>query len=344
MMITLTSKLFTKFVLEHNLKDFHCTVMIDQVNLSTKFIFTDDICRYQLTETTLERVYFDRDKSAEFSFFVPDNIQVMSLADMITITCHNDIVTVTLEIIKPAIMITVKTEGLELEPMYKRDIPYYPMSQFKDTVNSIKQLKGLASDLSIVSDLEFNNKFWSVSIAQCCLFGVGNGIDGIISSQVFEKVYDFRANIAMISNTVAQMIGELEGGSYIIEIPVKTSKDKFPDLIPGMVNKCSRKVCDCIMTNDVSSIVRELLKTVKKDAIDITFSDHRFDLEYNTIKVNMRTNAGKIEGNKISVKVPIKMLNPISSMLNEELEILTNGDLICMMKDNKGMILTGLVS
>ena len=353
-MITLTSKMFTKFVLEHNLKEFSCTVRIDPINLSTNFIFTDDISFFQLKELTLDRVYFDRDQEAVFSFIVPDNIQIFSLSDTIKLTYHNSTNMATLEMEHPAINITIPCHNMSKDNLHRYDVTYYPMSQFKNTLNSIKQLKGLASDLSIVSDLEFNGKFWSVSIAQCCLFGMGEGIDGSLPSQLFEKIYDYHASVAMIEKvinektgqrqTILQMVRDFEGGDYIIETQIRQSREKFPDLIPGMVAKCSRKVCDCIITNDVSMIVRELLKTVKKDAITVTFSDHRFDLEYNNIKVNMRTNTDVIRGNKISVKIPIKMLNSIASMLSEELEILTNGDLICIMKDNRGMILTGLTS
>ena len=75
-----------QFAEDHKLMKNHCTVRIDPLTLVAKYIITDDVCVYQIEELVVGDVYFDRDKEAVFSFFIPTFLNIINLSNRVKIT------------------------------------------------------------------------------------------------------------------------------------------------------------------------------------------------------------------------------------------------------------------
>jgi uncharacterized protein YktA (UPF0223 family) len=332
-----------KFAEDRKLGGQHCTVRIDPISLIAKYIINDDICVYQLEENVVKDIFFDRNKPAEFSFYVPKFLSIVNLSNRLKITYNDSINMVELESEEKSFKATVPADDnhmLEIE--INDNLTYSKLSQYSRVIKAIKSLKGLASDLSATSMLEFDTDLWTVSVAQCALFGSASGLKGEISSSLFERIYDYNAEVSMVTDTKGMMRGTFNGCKYYVTFPVKKNAANLPGSIPRMVTQCEEKVCDCILTNDVSSIIGSLLKSIKKEPVIIRFSDGRLDMTYENMQWNITTIKTNVD-KSVSIKVPNKMLTPVTDMLSESTQVFRKGEILCLMRGSLGMLLTGII-
>lgn len=345
-MIILESNNIAGFLIEHKLTGSHCTIHIDRRTLSVDYLFVDDVCTYQLHEERLSNMYLDPTDSNVFSFEVPKIIQFMLPTSTIKFTTQNASGILEVTCNRPNFSAIVKCDNNHIDKLSDIDGDFIPFKPYAPVLKAIKSLKSLASELSNVVTVELGEEFWTVSVSQSCIFGAAKGLKGMIPSNLFEKIYDFHAEVCQTSKTSITVRKQLNFGYYILRIPISNSIE-LPNVVPKMVANCRREVCSSRLTQDVASIIGEIIKNVKKETIQVKFSDGRIDLIYVNNQINLTTvPAGTNTRNGIMITVPIKALIGMVNILDDDEETLvsTNGELICLMRGTQGLLISGMIS
>lgn len=345
-MILVESKHFASFLLEHKLAKAHCTVWFNSMKSTADYVIETDTCVYHLHENEVIAIADQSDGNC-FAFEIPSIIQFMIGTSAIKMRCTgsgNQTLTQTLELMcdHPYFTAIVKCDNIYTEPFESFYNIYEPLAPYAPVVNAIKKLKGLASELSTSMSVEFGRVFWTVSTSQSCLFGAATGIIGSISSELFERIYDYKGYICQPTKTTLVIKKTLDYGFYAIHVPIKTNNE-FTTVIPTLVERCNKIVCTSDITRDVSTILGEIIKNVKRETVQLVLTEGRVDIIYNTMSMSLTTVPKGLDTSKgLTIKVPVKALASIADLISGPTEVSTNGDLICLMKDNKGLIMSGI--
>jgi hypothetical protein len=244
----------------------------------------------------------------------------------------------------PKFTVTIKGDENHADKIQDAGNEYISFKPYAHVIKAIKDMKQLSNELATPMHVEFGTHLWTVSVSQCCIFGSAQGIAGMISSQLFEKIYDWDAMIAQTSKTSLTIKREFDAYYYIIRVPVQ-STGVLPKYIPKMTKDCGSPRFESTITNDAGPVIRELAKTVKKEHVQAMFSPDRFDVLYDNEQMHLSTIPNGVDVNKyISVLIPSKTLTPIINMLGESTRISMNGDVVCLMQDKKGLLVSGIVS
>lgn len=343
-MVILESNNIIDFLIEHKLVGAHCTVLIDKHKLSADYVIVDDTCIYQFHEDKLKYIYFEQSDTLIFAFTVPKTIQFAGPGASIKFNVQPQMLMAEMICDKPYFTSVIKLDDNFSEKIDSLTGEFISLKPYAPVLKAIKSLKGLSSELYTSINVELGDEFWTVSVSQCCVFGAAKGLTGSITSQLFEKIYDFNAQIAQISRTSLLLRKDVGSGNfYLIHIPISREVE-LPNIIGRMVSKC-KDVCTSQLTPDVRMIVGEIIKNVKKDTITVKLTEGRMDLNYVNNQVTLTTIPRSMDLPKgISIQVPVKSLISVVDILEEPTSILTNGEFICMMRDSKGLLISGIIS
>ena len=343
-MIILESRTLVPFLVEHKLIGAHCTCIINKVTLNVDYVIVDDTCTYMYHEEKPKYLYFDQNDSLIFAFEIPNTFLFVGQGANLRISVANNNSMAEITCDKP-----YYTSIIKLNDNYTDKINYNPNGQFisfkpyAHVIKAIKNLKSLATELSTSITVELGSVYWTVSVSQCCVFGATNGIVGSITSQLLEKIYDYDAEVLQQSPTSIIVRKILEDGNYyVINAPISKQVD-LPDIIEKMVVKC-RDVCTYELTPDVGMITGEIIKNIKKDVLTLILREGRMDLKYANNQVNLSTEPRGMDLPKgLSIQVPVKSLISVVNILEKPTSISTNGEYLCMMRDNKGLLISGII-
>lgn len=341
-MICVESNVLAQFLIDHNLSNTHCTVHINKNTLSVDYLFVDDVCTYQLTEDKPRNVYFDKGVNPVFSFNVPNIAMFLVQNSIIKLSNQSTIVEITCD--KPRFSGIVKSDDNHTDLLSNIDAEYINFAPYGYVRNAIRNLKAFANELSTSIMVEFGESMWTVSVSQCCIFGAATGLKGMISSQLFEKIFDPNAEVSQTSPTSITVRKRMGAYYYIIRVPISSSAE-MPRTVPTMVRKCNGTLFKSKLTEDVGGIVKELSRNVKKENIQVMLTDGRLDVLYSNSQMSLTTAPRELDKSKnVTITVPVKALNPIVYMLEDESEVRVNGDIVCLMKDKTGLLISGIVS
>ena len=343
-MLLIKTRELIPFLKDYRLTKAHCTVIVDKHTKEIDYIVTDDLCIYQLHEEHPVEVKFDSDNDLVFAFQVP-NVFNFALDDScLTISTQVNTNMAQLFCDRPKFSSIIKLNDNYSEKIKVYTAEFISFKPYADVLKAIKNIKSLASELSTSISVELGNKFWTVSVSQCCIFGAASGIKGNITSQLFERIYDWDAKVSQVSNTSILVRRDYRNGKYVlIHVPI-TNHVELPNLVIDMVPKTGVEVTT-ELTSDVSSIIGEIIKNIKRDSINVIFKNGRLDLRYVDNIVSLTTEVESVKaGDKIDIKVPIKSLVSIVNILDKPTKVTTNGEYVCMMRDNKGLLISGIIS
>lgn len=340
-MLIMVSDKLVGFVRDIGLVGAHCTVYVDKTRLCADYVIVDDTCIYQYHENELPYIYFDAEDDTVFAFEIPKVIEFSS--DTIKLTAQKQMGILEMICERPFFSSIIKLNDNYSDKIDSISGDFVSLKPYAQVVKAIRSLKSLSTDLANSIHVELGKEFWAVSVSQCCVFGAAKGIVGSLTSKLFEKVYDYNAEVAQTSKTSLLLRKQTEGGFYLIHVPISKNVE-LPGVIPKMVTQC-KEVCTSKLTNDVSTLTGEIIKSIKKDSITLRFTQDRLDLEYTNNSISLTTVQAKTGGSKgISILVPIKALVPVVNILSEPTLVSTNGEFLCLMRDSNGLLISGIIS
>lgn len=340
-MLIMVSEKLAGFVSEAGLVGAHCTVSIDKTKLCADYIIVDDTCIYQYHENNLAYVYFDKEDDTIFAFEIPKVIEFSN--DCIKLTVQKQMGILEMSCERPFFSSIIKLNDNYSDKIDSISGEFVSLKPYAQVLKAVRSLKSLAADLASSIHVELGEEFWTVSVSQCCVFGAAKGIVGSMSSKLFEKIYDYNAEVAQVSKTSLLFRKQVDSGYYLIHVPISKSVE-LPPVIPKMVTQC-KEVCTSKLTNDVSTLTGEIIKSIKKDSITLKFTPDRLDLEYTNNSISLTTvRATEKSTNGISILVPVKSLVPVVNILSESTLVSTNGEFLCLMRDSNGLLISGIIS
>ena len=339
-MVTLESRALAAFLIEHKLTNSHCTIHINKENSSVDYVFIDDTCTFQLHED--KPVSLEYDDTESVSFIVPNIIIFLDTKATLKLSYTPSIKMLELVCSVPNFTATTSCDDNHMGKIDDKGADYIPFSNYVYTNSAIRFLKPLATDLANSINVEFGKEMWAVSTSQCCIYSHASGLHGSISSELFSKIYDYEAEVSQPTATSLVVRKKYKDAYYLINVPIKDSVD-FPKTLPNLVGSCKQEVCKSIITNDVSTIIGNIIKNVKKETVIAKFTNGRFDIIYDTNQVHLTTVPKDWKETGISIKIAVKTLISIVDLLSDEVTVMTNGEVICLMKGNKGLIFSGLI-
>jgi hypothetical protein len=343
-MLVINTTELVPFLKDNKLTKAHCTVIVDKDTKGIDYVVTDDSCIYQLHEEHPVEVKFDSDKDLVFAFQVPHVIHFAADGSCLSISTQVETNMAQLFCDKPRFSSIIKLNDNYSDKLEVPDVPFISMRPYADVIKAIKNMKSLATDLSTSINVELGDTFWTVSVSQCCTFGAAQGIKGTITSQLFEKIYDWDAKVSQVSSTSLLVRRDYQNGRYmLIHVPISKNVE-LPNLLLDMVPKTGIEIVT-ELTSDVSSIIGEIIKNIKRDSINVIFKNGRLDLRYVDNTVSLTTEVESINvGDKIDIRVPIKSLVSVVNILDKPAKVTTNGEYVCMMRDNRGLLISGIIS
>lgn len=343
-MVILESDVLIPFVMEHKLVNAHCTVIIDRTRMCADYVLVDDTCIFMLHEEKLKYIYFDPTDTLIFAFEIPTTVQFAAQGASMRISAQPQTLMAEMVCNKPYFTSVIKLNDNYSDKIVEPDVQYISFRPYAPVIKALKNLKSLANELSTSINVELGSEYWTVSVSQCCIFGAVKGLVGSITSQLLEKIYDWDAAVAQTSPTsllVKKMISETN--YYLINVPI--SKDvELPNVIERMVVRC-RDVCVTELTPDVGMITGEVIKNIKKDVVTLVFRENRMDVKYANSQVTLSTEPRDMELKRgLNIQVPVKSLISVVDMLDKPTQVSTNGEYLCMMRDSKGLLISGIIS
>ena len=343
-MIILESNTLVPFIVEHKLIGAHCTCIVNKTTLNVDYIIVDDTCTYMYHEEKPKYLYFDMNDVLTFAFEIPNTFLFVGQGASIRLSVATGNTMAEVICDKPYYTSVLKlSDNFTDKIIHSPDWQFISLKPYANVIKAIKNLKSLASELSTSITVELGPVYWTVSVSQCCIFGATNGIVGSITSQLLEKVYDYEAEVYQQSPTsmiIRKQLGD--GNYYIVNVPI-SKQVELPNIIEKMVVRC-RDVCTSELTPDVSMITGEIIKNIKKDVITLILRDGRMDLKYANNHVNLSTEPQDANLSKgLSMQVPVKSLISVVNILDKPTTISTNGEYVCMMRDNKGLLISGII-
>lgn len=342
-MLIMESDKLANFLSSLKLIGAHCTVIIDKAKLCVDYVIVDDTCIYQYHENSLNYVYFDREDETTFAFEIPKIMEFVGEGASVKFSVHHNMKMIEMTCTKPSFSSVLKLNDNYSDKIDSLTGEFVSLKPYAQVMKAIKSLKSLATELSTTIRIELGKEFWSASVSQSCIFGAAKGIVGSMTSQLFERVYDYNAEIAQTSGTSLLLRKMLDHGYYLIHIPVSRNVE-LPNVIPKMVAQC-KEVCTSQITNDVGQLTGEIIKSIKKDSITLKFTPNRLDLEYSNNSVSLTTVPAEIRNVKgVSITLPVKSLVGIVNILSEPTLVSTNGEFLCLMRDSNGLLVSGIIS
>ena len=343
-MIILESNYFVKYVIDNRLIKSHCTVRINKNTLNVDYIFVSDVLTYQLHEKKPLKLYFDQDDELTFSFEVPNVIQLINIKSSVRFITKSESKIIEFSCNTPHFMAIINGDTNHMDKIPESQVPYVSIAEYINAYRAIRAMKSFATELGCSIEVDFGKEFWAVGIAQAIMFGQATGFIGSIQSTLFERIFDVDAEVSQISDTalIVRKLGD-EIDCYI-HVPINKSTG-MTDNLNKLVGSCKRQVCKTAITKDVEELAVNITKNIKKESITIQFSTDRMDLIYSNIIVNLTTVSRDANiSNAIQIQTPVKALVPVMMILAEPAQVSTSGDLICMMTDNKGLLLSGIIA
>lgn len=299
-------------------------VDLDTVNLMVDFYQTPDM------------LYTD--KETEVSFVVPDIIKLADPDASLKLISNEDVRTITIECSKPHFTVQVPKSELTLEP-FDTNYTFREMDCLQDIHKAVSLSKGLAQELSNNLMIELCNDMWLVHTSQSCYFGRQTVLKGSLPYSTFEKIYDPKLKIgfAQISDTVLMSKCRYAKYDVYMKAPLQDEYRLAPAL-PKIVERCNSKYYDVMMSEDVSTVCSGLITNVKKDKVNVVFSDNDVNLNYISNLIELNTKPGT---KGLTIQVPIRTLSLIKDMCVVGCELYSDMEVICLLNETKGLILSG---
>lgn len=342
-MLTVKSEVFASFIISKNFVGKHCSVLLNRNDMEVSYIIQDNVTIHQLTEKMPMNMYMDDGERPSFSFVVTEIPMFLTEDSIVQISYNSRTNIIELKVERPNFTALIKGDDLISDEINWKGMSFTTMKPYAPILKAVKAMKGLAQELALPISVEMDAKYWCVTLPQACLFGAGAGIVGSMSSQLFEEIFDWDADVSQPTPTSIITMKKKDNRIYLISAPISSSLDMIRDL-PEYVADIDVKVCDSEITSDVSQLIRNMIANVKKKTLSITFSPRRVDITYNANSINLTTITTPPDMDKsICIDVSVKTLTCITSIMVGSTEIMRSGDNICLLNLNQGLLLSGIV-
>lgn len=342
-MLSVKSGALASYLISKNFVGRHCSVLFNRKEMEVTYIIQDNVTMHQLTEKMPMNMYMDEGERSDFAFVITEIPMFLTEDSIIQLTYNRKSNIVEFKVERPNFTALVKGDELVSGGIEWRNVQFRSMKPYAPILKAVKSMKGLAQELSLPISVEMDKKYWCVTLPQACLFGEGAGIVGSMSSQLFEEIFDWDADVAQPTPTSIITKKVKDNRTYVISAPISSSLDMIKDL-PDYVADIDVKVCDSEITNDVSQLMRNMISNVKKKTLSLTFSAGRVDLTYSANSINLTTITKEIDrSHSVCIDVSVKTLSCITSIMSGSTEIMRSGDNICLLNLNQGLLLSGIV-
>lgn len=342
-MLTVKSEALASFLISKNFVGRHCTIIFDNMNMEVSYIIQDNVTVHQLTEKFPVIMYMDEGDKPAFSFIITEVPMFLTDNSVVTVNYNTRTNIVEFKVERPNFTALVKGDELISEAISMSDADFRSMKPYAPIIKAIKSMKGLSQELSLPITVEMDKSYWCVALPQACLFGTGAGIIGSTTSQLFEEIFDWDADVAQPTPTSIITKKVIDKRTYLMSAPISSSLDMIKDL-PDYVADIDIKVCNSEITPDVNQLIRNMLSNVKKKTLSLTFSPGRVDVAYNANSISLTTlNKTLDRDTSVCINVSVKTLQCITSIMVGSTEIMRSGDNICLLNSNQGLLLSGIV-
>ncbi len=342
-MLTVKSEALASFLISKNFVGRHCTVLFNRNEMTVSYIIQDNITVHQLSEKIPKIMYMDEGEKTAFSFVVTEVPMFLTQDSIVQLSYNSRTNIIEFKVERPSFTALIRGEDLVSEGIAYSGIEFKSMKPYAPVLKAVKAMKGLSQELSLPISVEMDEKYWCVSLPQACMFGSGGGIVGSMSSQLFEEVFDWDADVAQPTKTSIITKKVIDNKMYLISAPISSSLDMVRDL-PNYVADIDVKVCDSEITSDVNQLIRNMISNVKKKTLSITFSPGRVDVTYNANSINLTTIKKQPDRNtSVCIEVSVKTLVCITSIMVGMTEIMRSGDNVCLLNLSQGLLLSGIV-
>lgn len=342
-MISLTSSAIANFLVDYKLTGCLCTIKVDLHKLTATVLVEADTVKYLVRIHQLEHVYASDKDVASFSFYIPDAVKLMTDKSTIKFHCSGDSRIMQVNCTAPNFSFMVETVDLEIEE-FSTDYQFKEYPALKQVSGAIKASKGLASELMVAVTVELTDGLWCVHTNQSCAFGEFEGLQGTIPVNIFEKLYNSSLRIGMTQPSPTSLMSKIRYKNRDIHILAPIQNEfSLSKSITKLIDRCEKKICDSVMSEDIISLVSGFIANVKKKTLAVSFSTGRVDLTYKDTKFTLSTLDTTSQERPITVQVPVKALLLIKSITEEECEVYTDMEVLCLMNKTRGLILSGPV-
>lgn len=342
-MLTVKSEALASFLISKNFIDRHCSVLFNKMDMSVSYIIQDNVTVHQLTEKIPSNMYMDEGEKSGFAFVITEIPMFLTEDSIVQLNYNSRTNIIEFKVERPNFTALIKGDDLVSDSINCEGAVFRSMKPYAPVLKAVKSMKGLSNELALPISVEMDEKYWCVTLPQACLFGAGAGIVGSLSSQLFEEIFDWDAEVAQPSPT-SIITKKVKGNrTYLISAPISSSLDMIKDLA-DYVADIDVKVCDSEITSDVNQLIRNMLANVKKKTLAITFSRGRVDITYNANSINLTTICKELDRNhSVCIDVSVKTLSCITSIMVGSTEIMRSGDNVCLLNSNQGLLLSGIV-
>lgn len=342
-MLTVKSEALASFLISKSFVGRHCSVIFDKVNMVVSYIIQDNVTVHELIEVNPKSMSFSEGDSIGFAFVITEIPMFLTENSTVQLSYNSNTNIIEFQIEKPSFTALVKGDDLISDSIDYKDMDFKSMKPYAPIVKAVKSMKGLSQELALPITVEMDTKYWCVTLPQACLFGAGAGIIGSMSSQLFEEIFDWDADVAQPTPTSIVTKKVIDNRTYLISAPISSSLDMVKDLA-DYVSDIDVKVCNSEITNDVSQLIRNMIANVKKKTVSLTFSPGRLDLTYNANSINLTTISKELDKqNSVCINVSVRTLSCITSIMVGSTEIMRSGDNICLLNLNQGLLLSGII-
>ena len=342
-MISLTSSALAIFLSEYKLVNNLCTVYLDLHKLTADVLVESDTVKYLLRIHQLENVYADEKDVASFSFYIPEAVKLMTDKSTIKFVCSSQNKLAQVSCTAPNFNFMVETVDLEIEK-FETDYKFVEYPELKQVSAAIKASKGLAQELMSAVTVELTNSLWCVHTPQSCAFGEFSGVQGTIPVQIFDKIYSSSLHVGIYQPTPTSIMSKVRYKNRdIYTLAPIQNEFSLSSSVPKLVDRCEKKWCKSSLSEDMISLFAGFLANIKKKTVAVSFSEGRVDITYSDTKFNLSTIDSTFNSKPITAQVPVKALVLIKSIAQEECEVYTDMEVLCLVNKTRGLILSGPV-
>lgn len=342
-MLIVKSEALASFLISKNFVGRHCTIAFDKTEMSVSYIVQDNVTMHQLTERMPKNIYMDEGEYPKFAFVITEIPMFLTSDSIVQLTYNSNTKIIEFKVERPNFTALIKGDDLLSDSIEFTGVEFTSMKPYAPILKSVKAMKGLSQELAIPISVEMDKKYWCVNLPQACAFGVGAGIVGSMSSQLFEEIFDWDSDVAQPTPTSIITKKVKDNKTYLISAPISSSLDMVKELAEYVAD-IDVLVCRSEITSDVSQLIRNMLSSVKKKKLSLTFSPGRVDVTYSANSINLTTITKNYDRNQsVCIDVSVKTLSCITSIMVGSTEIMRSGDNICLLNSNQGLLLSGIV-